>query len=60
MRNKNCSTKRCQAYELVLNKDLEKLFSYIKKNQKLYPQQLKKQCYVAALLVNCYICMNGS
>lgn len=38
------------------------LFAFVdfKKNQKLYLQRLKMQYYVAALLTNCYICMNGS
>lgn len=38
------------------------LFAYVdfKKNQKLYLQHLKMQYYVAALLVNCHVCMNGS
>lgn len=38
------------------------LFAFVdfKKNQKLFLQHLKKQYYVAAFLVNCYICMNGS
>jgi hypothetical protein len=31
-----------------------------KKNQKVYLQHLKMQYYVAAFLVKCYICMNGS